>query len=394
MSRQLRTDEAARALRTLIEQNARAAADENVLVAREEEGALHPFLRRVAGLIRQEGGPGARVYVDALVERAVGEALAAWARHNPPENARDAVFLALDEIAAVERDDPDLGDLTRQARALALGGGVGLVEAARAWFDAFDWEGSRFSEVSLPEGRRVDARVGQPGRVGLPASVLGAFDFYYRAEQEDFGSASLHHGRIGGHALWAVYTSTDGDEAFLEVLDEAGATVTGARFLGGGPVWDEFPGRVRLAALWVRFEDYDNEEGYSEPEEREAEGQPPQDWAGEVRIDQGTIAHTGGLIGPIDLGDVVLTPTQRAVAFAAFEHLWGVHLRHTVPGEDRVIELGPRRQGVLVIGAFKRPTDGETYQVADWRDIDDGSFVLYFEVGKWGPLLRVEQFDN
>jgi hypothetical protein len=393
MSRSLRTAEAEAALRALLERDAMAAADENTWVARDEEVALHPYLRRIAGLVRADGGPGARVSVAALVERAMSEALAVWARHNPPERARDAVFLALDEIAAIERDDPDLGSLVRAVRAEVLGA-PGLAEAAVAWFEAFDWDEHRFSVASLPGGGRVDARVGQPGRVGVPKRVLEAFDFYYRAEKQDFGSASLHRGEIGGHPLWAVYTSTDGDEAFLELLDEAGETFAGARFLGGGPVWDEFPGRVRLAALWVRFEAYDNEEGYSEADEREAEGQPPLDWAGEVRIDRGAIAHGGGLIGAIDFAGIELTDAQRAVAVAAFEHLWAVHLRHTVHGEARPVRLGPNAQGVLVVGAFTRPTDGETYQTAWWRDIDDGSYVLYFEVGRWGPLLRIEQYDN
>ncbi|MCA9690302.1 MAG: hypothetical protein KC636_11880 [Myxococcales bacterium] len=395
MTRVLRTEEAARALRAFLEENARAAADENTLVARDEEPALHPLLRRHADALRREGGSGARVRVDALVERAFAEATATWARHNPPEHARDARYLALDEIAAIEAEDPELGALTRELRARLLApSSAALVAAAQAWFNAFDFDAARFAEVSLPAGARIDARVGQPERAGVPAAARAAFDFYYRLEARDIGGVSLHHGVIEGHELWAIYATTDGDDAYLEVLNAAGATVTGARMLASRIAWDEFPGRARLAALWTRLDGYAHEEGYSEPEERAQAGQPPRTWAGEAQLTEGAIDHDDALMGAVSFGAIDLTDAQRSLAIAALEVLWDVHLRHTVGGEARPVELGPQRQGVLTIGPFTRATTGETFATAAWRDIDDGSFVLYFDEGPFGLRLRVSQFDN
>lgn len=49
---------------------------------------------------------------------------------------------------------------------------------------------------------------------------------------------------------------------------------------------------------------------------------------------------------------------------------------------------------MLSVGSFTRPTSGETYQVANWRDIDDASFVLYYRRGEFGLQLMISQFDN
>ena len=158
-------------------------------------------------------------------------------------------------------------------------------------------------------------------------------------------------------------------------------------------LWDEFPGRVRLAPLWTRLTGFTHEEGYSEPAERAAAGQPPRGWVGELRVDQGHVDHVGGLMGAVDFGALTPTAAQRELAVAALELLWDLHLRHTVFG-DAPLELGPRRQGVLTIGPFTRSTSAQTFLTASWRDIDDGSFVLYFVRGEQGLHLHTQQFDN
>ncbi|MEM9490356.1 MAG: hypothetical protein AAGC55_14515 [Myxococcota bacterium] len=395
MARFLRTEHAAAALRALLEENARKAADENTLIARGEESALHPFLMRFASIIRTEGGPGTLVRVDALVERAMAQAMAVWELYNAPSNERDARFLSLDEIAAIEAADLPLGALTRAARERALApADAALVTAVQAWFERPDFDRTSFRRDSLPGGGRVDVRVGQPERDTVPALVAAAFDFYARAEAADIASVSLHRGTIDGHELWAVYTSTDGDDAYLEVLDRNGITVIGARYLADSMIWDDFPGRVRLAPRWTRLDGYESEEGLHEPDERAAAGQPPMDWAGELRIDQGRIDHVGALMGSVDFGELTLTDEQRDLAVAGLEMLWELHLRHVVGNDERPLTLGGNAQGVLAVGPFTRSTSGETFLTADWRDIDNSSYVLYFDTGSFGLRLRIQQYDN
>lgn len=42
-----------------------------------------------------------------------------------------------------------------------------------------------------------------------------------------------------------------------------------------------------------------------------------------------------------------------------------------------------------------RPTDGQRYEVAAWRDVDDASYVWYFQRDANHQLKLIsEQFDN
>lgn len=53
------------------------------------------------------------------------------------------------------------------------------------------------------------------------------------------------------------------------------------------------------------------------------------------------------------------------------------------------------RPGQVGPEAVVTSDDRKTYLVADWRDIDDGSFTLYFERLASGKLrLAIEQFNN
>lgn len=394
------TEDALAALRALLEEDAARAADENVLVARDEQHALHPFLRRIADQLRAEDGPGTRVRVEALVARAMAAAEAAWDRHNPPDRPSDHRWLALDEIDAIEADDPDLGELTRRARERALPSDpafdrAAALDAARDWFSVDTAEGPRTRGRGLPEGRRVDAREGMADREGVPEALRAAFDFYYRVERRDIGGVRLDRGRIGGFELYTLTTTTDGDDAYVEVWSTEPALLGAARFYAyQAPVWDDFPGRVRLSPLFIEFDHPRDEGGFSEPDERAAAGQVPHGWPGEVRLDAGRLWHAGGRFpGALELDELLLTEEWRELAVAAFEFLWFRHLQHAANGTEPV-ELGPDHQGVLTLGAYTRPDDGVTYQVADWADIDDGSWVLYFQRGPFGLTLAISQFDN
>ncbi|MEX1364695.1 MAG: hypothetical protein AB1Z98_16330 [Nannocystaceae bacterium] len=405
--RPIETTAVADALRAILEANARAAAEENVLIARDEAGGLHPYSFALQQRMREEGGSGTRIRVDELVDRAMAEAMKVWEQVNPSKNARDHRWLALDEVAAITAIDPLVGSLTEQAlqdARAARGDGEGdddddsvdVVATLRAFFDAFDFSTWSPDDQSLPDGERVDARPGQPRRSEPPEGAVEAFDFFYRIELGDFGSVSLHRGVIDGLAVWMVYATTDGDDAYFEVLDAEGNTLDGARLQGNAIIaYDEFPQRVRLSTLFTQLERYANEEGLSEPDERAAAGQPPMDWPGEAVLDDARVfpASGGRNLGRIDLGEPSLPDRLRDLAVAAIEQLWALPLQQQVNG-DEPVRLGPTGQGVLSVGSFTRPTDGQTYEVANYRDIDDASFVYYYLRGELGLQLAILQFDN
>ncbi|MCB9766007.1 MAG: hypothetical protein H6739_39900 [Alphaproteobacteria bacterium] len=265
--------------------------------------------------------------------------------------------------------------------------------AVQAWFEADHSAGPRTLLSGLPDGEEIDARTGQPARETLPAQVLAAFDFAVRLEAAGEGSVRLDRGVLETYEIYIVTTTTDADDAYVEVWTPDERLVTGARFYADEvPLWDAFDGRVRLARRFTMLEGPSWEDGYSEAEERAAAGQPAQDWPGDIQVLSGFIPQAGSLMGTVDFDGLALSDVQRDVAVAAFDFIWEPHLQHTVNGGR--VTLGPQDQGVMVVGSFTRSTDGETYMVADWRDIDDGSYVLYFVVGSGDPMLSVVQYDN
>ena len=384
----------AAALRAIVTEDATAAAEENVLVALDEAGDLDPWLFEVQRRMREEGRPGMRIRVDELVERAMADALAVWEQVNPAKWSLDHRWLALDEIAAIRRIDRDLADLTSRAaeRARDERAAAEAPVTIRSFFDDHDF-GSGHRD-SLPGGRRVDARVGQAERDSVPEAALRVFDAFFRIEAAGAGSVTLHQGPVGERTVWVVYATAGGDEAYLEVMDENGATLDGARLLSNRIIgWDEFPGRVRLSSLLTTIDGVTFEEGLSEADERAVAGQPPHRWEGEAVLD-GTLLYPAlDRLGRIDFGDIELSDELRELAVAAIDHLWDMPLRYSSHA-GQPVELGPNRAGVLSVGSFTRPTDGQTYQVANWRDIDDASFVLYYQRGEHGLRLAISQFDN
>ncbi|MCB9797142.1 MAG: hypothetical protein H6741_31025 [Alphaproteobacteria bacterium] len=397
MSRPVRHDDAAAALRELITERVRALAGDVEWLSNDQAATLQRHLVNSERALRVTGGADVAVRVEALIERSVASALEVWERHNPQDVPRDRVWLALDELRAIERDDAAVGELSRAAHdRVRASQSDDPAASVRAWFDAYDFNGRSLGANSLPDGRRVDAREGQPEREGVPAAVLEAFDYYYRVEAADWGSASLHRGSAGGVEVWVVYLSTDGDAAWLEVLDVDGGDLAGARLFGGQIVsWDRFPKRLRLSKALTTVGGVEWEEGYSEPDTREEFGQPPRSWTGELVVDRGDLyAGEHQQLDRVDLHDLSLTAEQRALAVAAFDYLWDVHLRHRQWGSEPV-DIGPRSNGVLTLGDFYKHPRGRSYATAWWRDIDDGSFVLYFDRDpRYGLQLAISQFDN
>ncbi|MCB9794660.1 MAG: hypothetical protein H6741_18260 [Alphaproteobacteria bacterium] len=286
-------------------------------------------------------------------------------------------------------DSGDSGDTGEEPAAIE-----DIRAAVQAWFEADHSAGPRTTLAGLPEGALLDPREGQPDRAGVPAQVLAGFDYAVRIEAAGEGATRMDLGVIDTYAVYTVTTvGADGD-AYVEVRTPDERLVTGARFHGSeAPVWDSFDGRVRLAQRFTTLDGLTWEEGYSEAAERAAAGQPPQGWSGDVQVSSGSLPWAGSLMGPVDFDGLALTDAQRDVAVAAFDFLWDAHLKYTV-STGTAVTLGSRNQGLLTVGEFTRSTTGETFMVADWRDIDDGSFVLYFDLGAEDPQLRVVQYDN
>jgi hypothetical protein len=135
------------------------------------------------------------------------------------------------------------------------------------------------------------------------------------------------------------------------------------------------------------------DEGLSEPDEILAAGQVPRDWTPEVSVTSGLIRHTGTTFDGFETS-LSLTAEQREVTDAAMKLLWDRHLQYRADGAGS-LPLTADTQGTLKVGAFTRSDDGKTYLVADWRDIDDGSYTLYFERLASGKLrLAIDQFNN
>lgn len=381
MGRMRTTQDAIQALSRLIEAEVQKAAGENVLVSREEQEGLSPLLQEVADSLREDGGPGTRVRVEALVAAAADRVVAAWHRTQG--------WLDDGEVEAVAAADPVAGEWTRRARE-ALDEAVR--DPIREWFETFDFYNQRFSELGLPDGDRVDAREGQPARAEVPPAARAVFDAHYRAEAKDIGSVSLHRGVIEGRSMWAVYTSTDGDDAYLEVMDQSGQVIDGARLMSGQIVaWDTITSQVRLSPFFFRLDEPASEDGLSEVEERAGAEQVPADYRGELRVEEARLTTRFEWVLDVDLGALQVTLDQRRLIVAALSYLWEVHLRFR-SDDGRALELRPN--GFLRVGDFTRPTPGIMYRVGDWRDIDDGSYVLYFQRTAAGLTLRTVQFDN
>lgn len=82
----------------------------------------------------------------------------------------------------------------------------------------------------------------------LPESVANAYSFYRRnIDERDVGSTRLFRLSMAGSLSYAVRTTTDGDDGWLEVFDGFGRPVGAARTYLEWVAWDE-AARVRSVA--------------------------------------------------------------------------------------------------------------------------------------------------
>jgi len=128
-----------------------------------------------------------------------------------------------------------------------------LAALARAYAEDFDFEGDSSTEVPRDEAATTG-----------PTWVQRAFQLHHSWEERDLGSVRLYKWTVERYRVWAIRTSTDGDDSFIELFDGYGALL--ASGIGGfepdpdsesgfHPIitWDDTPGAERDRIAPVDF---------------------------------------------------------------------------------------------------------------------------------------------
>jgi hypothetical protein len=106
---------------------------------------------------------------------------------------------------------------------------------------------------------RLDSAGMNPDRMKqvakLPKGVQEAFNFYFKnVETADWGSVGVYKLKVDGQQVYAVHTSTDGDDGYSELFNHAGKRLatglSGFKDNGHGgfdniTTWDTTLGTVR-----------------------------------------------------------------------------------------------------------------------------------------------------
>lgn len=130
---------------------------------------------------------------------------------------------------------------------------AGLTAAAKKAFAKVDWQSGAFDKYRLDRAETNPERMKLVAK--LPKAVQEAFHFYFNnVEQADWGSVGVYKTTVNGQAVFAVHTSTDGDDGYLELFNYAGKRIatglTGFADDGKGgfvptTTWDKKLGDVR-----------------------------------------------------------------------------------------------------------------------------------------------------
>lgn len=117
-----------------------------------------------------------------------------------------------------------------------------LTSSARSWAEGFNFG-------SATAVRRLDVPRTQAPTTG-PEAVQRAYALYQSWEDNDLGSVRLLKVNVGTQGLYALHTTTDGDDGYLELFSEQGKLLssgtTGFDSAGKRNVrWDTTPGAVR-----------------------------------------------------------------------------------------------------------------------------------------------------
>lgn len=94
----------------MIRREVRTAAGPDKVVDAADRARLGPLTQAASEAL----GEGPQT-IDAVVDRAMSEAMQVWAKFNPTDGSQDARWLAKDEIRSIERDHPAVGRFTQRA---------------------------------------------------------------------------------------------------------------------------------------------------------------------------------------------------------------------------------------------------------------------------------------
>ena len=126
-----------------------------------------------------------------------------------------------------------------------------LAALARDFAEDFDFEGDSSTEIPREDAPATG-----------PTWVRRAFQLHHSWEERDLGSARLYRWTVERYRVWAIRTSTDGDDSFIELFDGDGRLLSSG--VGGFTpdtstesgfrptiTWDTTPGaeRDRIAPL-------------------------------------------------------------------------------------------------------------------------------------------------
>ncbi|MFO0723575.1 MAG: hypothetical protein U1E65_07335 [Myxococcota bacterium] len=393
----VKTEAVETSLRSIFEEKAIAAAGSNRLISKTEAKTLDAYLGRADGELRKLGGPGTRVDVPALVGRAMKTATKRIDTVNAAGPGR--VWLSQAEQRALKKLDPELSALTDLAIARLKQPAPDMKAALTSFFSSFSFKSDPDSGISplhtaLPGGTVIDARpqFHPENRASLPAGVLKAYDFFERAESHDWAGVTLQRANVAGFDAYLVFTTTDGDDGYLEVLDKNGAPVLSARLSGEELVGiDEVFGRDRFTENMVDLDEPTATTGLADPAARAAAGQIPLDFVGDLSLSQGQLSFDQWKnLGKIEIPALWSSPRAELGA-AALEILWQRSLKNNVQGSAPFV-LGPTAGGTLSLGSFTRPSDGKVFEVADWQSNGTGGSTLYFDRTADGRLkLAIDQ---
>jgi hypothetical protein len=172
----------------------------------------------------------------AVANREMGDA---WQRFNPAD------------APAQTRDQ-------NCVRSLGIASGAPIAAAIDRREARNDWDAAarnHFGEMDIHaygafDGMALDDR--DPAvMAGVPDAVKQSLAYYTtNAEDNDWGTAHLVKAQVEGDDVWAVITTTDGDDGYLEVFDGAGRELGSALKMDGDPAqWDAEFGAVRAQLI-------------------------------------------------------------------------------------------------------------------------------------------------
>jgi hypothetical protein len=175
-------------LATLLRDDVEAVANGNTLISQAEQASAPGHVRAAAETIRSQGGPGARVAVDAVERLLNSQAQALIGAVNQPTGS-GTPFLSLAEAEAAAAQHPALGARVMKARDIVLSRGADTDSVARGVVRAAMAGSTGIFKTFASESDAANFR-GPPNR-----SV-----YWLVATSETATSKSCTHGR---NDLWA-----------------------------------------------------------------------------------------------------------------------------------------------------------------------------------------------